>query len=118
MSELVGKLYHYTSLETFLEFILPQKKLKFSELGKSRDPYESLPHNYARIPFWEDDCSDEELKQITTRVTELNQYWKYSRFVSFVSNEGSTEHKGSERPRMWDQYGERHNGVSQIPNKL
>lgn len=105
-------LYHYTSIEKFLKYILPERRLKFSRIGESRDPYEFIPHDFEYVfyPYWQQDYSAEEQLGIKNRLMELEKYWKNSQFLSFVMDTPNTR-KGSMKPRMWEQYGNKHEGV-------
>jgi len=106
------KLYHYTSFDVFLKFILPEKRLKFSRFGQSRDPYEFIPYDFefGMFPYWQDDCTKSEQKELLKQLSGFNDYWTNSRFLSFVV-EGPDIGIGSKKPRMWEQYGNRHDGV-------
>ncbi|NCB03475.1 MAG: DUF2971 domain-containing protein, partial [Spirochaetia bacterium] len=106
------KLYHYTSIEKFLKYILPEKQLKFSRFGESRDPYEFIPHDfeYEFYPYWQEDYSAEAQLGIKNKLMELEKCWKNSQFLSFVMDTPNTQ-KGSMKPRMWEQYGNKHEGV-------
>lgn len=39
-------LYHYTTVETLLFYILPQKTLRFSDIRKTNDPEEIYDHGF------------------------------------------------------------------------
>lgn len=107
-----SKLYHYTSFEIFKKYILPEKRLRFSRFGKSRDPYEFMPHDfiYEFYPYWEEDYSSKARLGIKNKLMELEKYWKNSQFLSFVMDNPNSR-KGSMKPRMWEQYGNKHKGV-------
>lgn len=63
-------LYHYTSVENALIYILPQKRLRFSPLNKTNDPQEASVHYFSlRTP--EDERiagSEEELHKLTDLI--------------------------------------------------
>lgn len=74
------KLYHYTSFDVFLKFILPEKRLKFSRFGQSRDPYEFIPYDFefGMFPYWQDDCTKSEQKELLKQLSGFNDYWTNS----------------------------------------
>ena len=106
------KIYHYTSLDAFIKFILPEKRLRFSKFGQSRDPYEFLPHDFEfeLYPHWQEDYTIANKHDFEKKLLGLNEYWVNSQFLSFVLA-APLESAGFKKPRMWDQYGNKHDGV-------
>ena len=103
-------LYHYTTLETALENILPSGKIKFSSFAKTNDPRESkewyfgylyAPENFSQIVNGINKKISDEIKR-GCRI-----------FCSSLddSNMPGDNGRGFSRPRMWAQYASNHRGV-------
>lgn len=96
-------LYHYTSIETLLLYILPEKRLRFSLIKTTNDPEESYDKN-----VFEGDAHP------ALRI-ELSLILKdQARILSLTQDD---VYKGYEKPRMWAQYSNHHRGVCLIFNK-
>ena len=122
--------YHYTKFETALEYILPGKKLKLNQLGKTNDPRESKPWDFPK-PFTlglqgKAKSKEETLvKRISREVARvMRDDWKVLCFSIDEANIGIFEDPnkkisrkfpytihGYSHPRMWAQYAENHRGV-------
>lgn len=85
-------LCHFTKLGSIIS-ILESMTLRFSELSRSND----LKEKYLLRCFYSN--FDLQLK------SEINQY----KYLSFC--EGDEKNKGINHPRIWDQYGEKNQGV-------
>ncbi|MBO6047911.1 MAG: hypothetical protein J6P61_09245, partial [Erysipelotrichaceae bacterium] len=83
-------LYHYTSIETLLLYILPEKRLRFSSIKTTNDPEESYDQN-----VFHGDMSLDQLNEFSHILK--NQ----ARIVSLTQD---GDYKGYEKPRMWAQY--------------
>jgi hypothetical protein len=97
-------IYHYTNTPVALEKILYNKKLKFSLLSQTNDPYEYRPKGIP-LHWWGKD------KKGLDIGAELENYIKDNfRFLSFCKNkifkDNNKDQLGFCRPRMWSQYGE------------
>jgi hypothetical protein len=114
---------HYTKLETALEHILPEKRLKLSPLGKTNDPRESKPWNLL-LPFTIGIQGEERKKQgalVTRALDEIRRVMKEDWKVLYFTMDHSYTDEfdiprtytilGYDRPRMWAQYAENHRGV-------
>lgn len=96
-------LYHYTSIETLLLYILPEKRLRFSSIKTTNDPEECYDHN-----VFHGDMSLEQLNDFSHIIK--NQ----ARIVSLTQD---GDYKGYEKPRMWAQYSNHHRGACLIFNR-
>ena len=107
-----GLVYHYTTMQNALEYILYTGTIRLSRLEKVNDPKESKPtYSFS-------------LNNSTTNV-ELFEF--YERFLTFpkiiclsidnkcyfknVDDMNRFPGKGFNHPRMWAQYGENHRGI-------
>lgn len=119
-------LYHYTKLQTALEYILPSKTLKFSEFTGTNDPKEREPwffkfadidtiSNFIGAIKYSDigDCTYDDLGEDAT-YNDLYAYVlkKRLKFISFTDVKD-----GYNKQRMWAQYGESNRGVCLILDK-
>jgi len=122
---------HYTTKDIALNYILPEKRLRFGQLKCTNDPKESKirtgsgRHKESEVldPNLEGQCFVESLR--------VHDYeWKVICFTASRQKLGDTsppkfkkdqnqcfngwnesELSGYNHPRMWDQYAERHKGV-------
>jgi hypothetical protein len=110
-------LYHFTKSETAINYILPTKKLLFSEMNKLDDPRDSQPMgerkivisgNFNYIPLGVDKIK--EIDQILYLPTIC-----MSQSLSFCEDDLSKElhiyKRGYTKSRMWSHYANRHTGV-------
>lgn len=116
-------LYHYTTMETLLFYILPQKTLKFSEIRKTNDPEEIYGRGYSM----KDDL--EILKD-----PQEKEKWKDKFFINQKKFSDALQKearilccsqdripapleamkgigRGFLKPRMWAQYADNHKGI-------
>lgn len=103
-------LYHFTSLDTLLKYILPTKTLKSNSLGKMNDPRES--HDWA---FGSVNLPLEELfPGYYSDKTHIDCQLKFGRIVKdrlqVVCFSGAQK-KGWNNEMMWAHYGDEHKGV-------
>lgn len=123
-------LYHYTTLETLLKYILPQKSIRFSPIRKTNDPQESNGRNFQLkddIGIMATENIDKKhinqfLQNQTMYKDALNKNIKILCFTqdyvpeyndSFCRDIG----RGYAKPRMWSQYSDNHKGVCLVFNK-
>lgn len=120
-------LYHYTTIEKLLLYILPQKELKFSNIRYTNDPYESYERGFHM-------CDDlnlmEREREIYMKVFLENQ----KKFADTLRNEIRiiccskdalpqtydvirNSGRGFLKPRMWAQYANNNKGVCLVLNK-
>lgn len=99
-------IYHYCSLRTAIEFILPDTQLLLNNVGNSNDPRENKSYNFAisssppsRVEFniWE----------INTKITK--EIRKGTKMTCFSTDDGMI--KGYGHSRMWALYGDNHKGL-------
>ena len=129
-------IYHYTSVETLIKYILPQKQLMFSPLFKSNDPAELKWNICASID--DDGLLSDKFKaamddgiiiekfiseSITNNVkticfsqdNPLSDYALQDYPISYYSEYYAG--KGFGKPRMWAQYAVNHTGVCLVFEK-
>lgn len=116
-------IYHYTSIATAIEFILPSREIRFSSLQSTNDPLEFENFNHvvvssADVPI---DETQLVLHEGTKIVNIIKRVCKVCCFSSDI--DPNYQHflklmnKGFCLPRMWSQYGENHYGVCFIFDK-
>jgi hypothetical protein len=116
-------LYHYTTAEKMLLYILPQKRLRFFPLTKTNDPMEK--RRYVRqLTFDIDIPTESEILQAKERVTKIsNDIQKDTYILCFAQDSNETckdtfyLDRGFGKPRMWAQYANNHTGACLIFNK-
>ncbi len=121
-------LYHYTSFETAIKYILPTRKLKIGEYGNVNDPKESklnpTTYSFEDFPLDESEGKAFELErdEICEKIT--NYFFHKIKIVCFSVDDIRYEKtlfnyfaRGSVKPRMWAQYGDNNKGVCLIFDK-
>ena len=99
------KLYHYTTFATFIDYILPTKKLKFGMLKNANDPKDSH-----KTFIWEFGSELNLTYSALDQMTEIfYKEWDKYQYISFCIT--SETNDGYSIPSMWAHYGENHNGV-------
>lgn len=116
-------IYHYTSVDTLIKYILPQNSLRFSHLSSTNDPEESKYH----IMDYIDDVSIgpdyfmdnlNKMRDISKGITLNIRLICFSQDdADFYIGNGLYSNKGYARPRMWAQYANNHQGVCLVFNK-
>lgn len=114
-------LYHYTTLETFLEHILMESTLRLSPFEKVNDPIESK-RNFNGMymsKFRDIDLNDKRINKYENQYKIALINW--SKVVCFSLDDIDdlkeyTDHinRGYGKPRMWAQYADLHRGVCLI----
>lgn len=107
-------IYHYCSTSTALEYILFDLKLKLSHRKKSTDPIESSQLLVVDSEtFKGNDNDDKEVAIIIKYISEIFKHVKQACFCQNNFDFGSDclEFYGFLKPRMWDQYADKYNGV-------
>ena len=103
--------YHYTTSGSAFVHILPRHELRFSRLSEMRDPIENKDwvHVLLGSPAW----SVEKVRELEAVANAVAYETKILSFTLDGSTEGRrTEYaRGYARPRMWEQYGQNHEGV-------
>ena len=112
-------LYHYTSVDTAVNYILINKTLRFNPLANVNDPMESDPNHWA----FSNDGGDKQSIAVRDRI--LDHLKNRTKVVCFSRDDqsdwGSPEFnpldfcaRGHSKPRMWATYGDDHRGVCLI----
>lgn len=119
VSDRSAYVYHYTTAKRALELILPAKRLLLGCYGQTNDPKETKQWTFALGGLGENDpyvCIDEISKQVSTAIKSRAHIFCASIDSPEVKSEIGLEihSRGFARPRMWDQYGDKHNGVCLI----
>ncbi len=121
-------LYHYTSLEKALELILPNKRLLLSNISKTLDPDEFSNKLFSMVGYV---IPGKDEPDIINANILLNRKIHNHRLICFCSSEKPeivyedymikvdvySNSFGWEKPRMWEQYASRHNGLCLIIDK-
>ncbi len=125
-------LYHYTSFKTGVEGILSQRKLKFSSLSRTNDPFESM-RSYP-ITVWTNENEKDWISKSSTGIEAIKILYDKIRIACFckdnVINVIKEKHQGYNindfnpiyyrgwaKLRMWIQYAESNNGFCFIFDK-
>ncbi len=113
--------YHYTSLRTAIEHILPTMKLRFSPRKHSNDPVENLGDIFSTSHVGHNEPSSslrDHANEVRERFIGLTNRTKQICFCKNpeISRESQTiypaiEEYGFCKPRMWEQYGNNYEGV-------
>ncbi|PQP80733.1 hypothetical protein C0Q44_26255 [Paenibacillus sp. PCH8] len=114
-------LYHYTTSNTALQYILANAELRFSPLNKTNDPKESIDweFNY-RL---DSNNRDADFPPIADLFKDkLQHHCKVVCFTrddpkKFNTGHSLIIHRGYCRPRMWAQYAENHAGICLVFDK-
>jgi hypothetical protein len=100
-----NRIYHYCSLKTAIEFILPNKQLLLNTMGKTNDPRENKSFAFAGR-----NIGNEFSKTLTELNSDVTQeIRKDCKLICFSSD--SSNIFGYEYSRMWSLYGDNHSGV-------
>lgn len=104
------KLYHFTSTENAIQYILPSLKLRMNSLGKMNDPKENLmhiinSHLYSEYKYKIGDITE------TVDAMMMSKETKIVSFSTDKKNKDIETTKGYNLQRMWAQYGANHTGI-------
>lgn len=117
-------LFHYTSLETALEFILSDKQLKFSSFKRVDDPCEKGIRNISVNWSSTDNIDETKIDSVHYHNLINNIRLNESKLLCFSKNARDIDISGSKvldldkyyrtgffKPRMWAQYGQKNRGI-------
>lgn len=119
-------IYHYTSAETAIKYILATKTLRFGSYSDTNDPYENKRWKFHFASYTENcDLSKMSFEEISALSEKLNDEIKINFFLACFSTDGrltgdtviDIHQRGYGKPRMWAQYGDGHEGVCLIFNQ-
>ncbi|MEL0652789.1 DUF2971 domain-containing protein [Algibacter sp. TI.3.09] len=121
-------LYHFTKTQTAYEYILHTNKLKFSGGKMSNDPIENNVNlnlgksffGYKDTKRADNEISDKASDYIKEKIKNLKQvcFCKNNKDPKFAREMVvPDEYYGFLKPRMWDQYGDKYNGVCLVFDK-
>jgi hypothetical protein len=111
--------YHYTKIQTSIEYILYDNKLKLSSRKTSNDPIENIINppitNYIHnnISASVDDQAKVD-KFILNKIKNAKQLCLCQNSLNIKTDNTTPityEYYGFLKPRMWDQYGDSYNGI-------
>jgi len=121
-------IYHYTSLQKGLEYILPDMKLRLSPLTDVNDPRESK-NLILQIPDlcdYKDEEDDKPLDAATYTTIFLKQLQKEHKILCFsrdskdifgVEDKFKSIYRGYNKPTLWAHYADNHKGMCLIFDK-
>jgi hypothetical protein len=111
----MGKIYHYTTLKTAIEFILPSMKLRTNFLSKMNGPNENQTWSFGGVnvpyeelyplPYSESQPDRAHFERMYLFGEEIKSKVQAICFVN------SDKHLGYQNEMMWAQYAENHKGV-------
>lgn len=126
-------IYHYCSLSTAIQYILHEKRILLSPRKKSIDPIENIQiDRHINGSGYSNDrkiATEEEGKKVVNFVTNI---FKNAKQACFCMNDSEfdnrikqnnenvllfSEYYGFLKPRMWDQYGDKYQGVCIVFSK-
>lgn len=118
-------MYHYTSVDTLIKYILPQKRLRFSRLDATNDPEERKWHICTGLN--DAGVGDAEYLEFFKNAAYISCLIALNARVLCFSQDNDEDEiecmgrpytgKGFARPRMWAQYAENHTGVCLVFDK-
>lgn len=99
------KLYHYTTFEKFVSYILPTMQLRFNPFSDCNDPFEfyKLIHIYLR--------PDLKFSTIEKLSNEFDAQIKKYSLLCFSQDDEVNNKFGWKLPTMWAHYADQHKGV-------
>jgi hypothetical protein len=105
--ELEMKIYHFTELQTAIEFILPQKQLRTNSLNKMNDPRESQLWSFGSTNLEYEKIYSEIENQIERQFKLGADVKRSVQVACFVKDSPA----GYLNEMMWSHYGENNKGV-------
>ena len=110
--------YHYTRAEAAINWILPSRRLKLGAYAKTNDPKEVKQWTFGlgNVPLQADHVSIDEISaRVSSAIKQQAHVFCAGVDTGLVEGAGYEIHcRGFARPRMWDQYGDKHKGVCLI----
>ena len=119
-------IYHYTTIENLLLYILPQKRIRMSSINNTNDPQEMCNVNFSLSDDLnlgadsEADCMKNFLSNQSCFSDTIKKNVKVLCFAQddmLLLNESFGFGKGFTKPRMWAQYSNNNKGACLIFNK-
>jgi hypothetical protein len=107
-------IYHYCKLNTFLEFIMKEKVLRFNSIENSNDPneYKEINHGFVYDPENYPIGDNMDMLDVGER---LNKVIRKTKMICFSTDKNDilsrTVRQGWNLPRMWYSYGDSHRGI-------
>ena len=110
-------LFHYTTMETAIESILPHFLYRMGRFSETNDPRENKPWTASA---WGSGLGDDFFDLAVSARAELDKVYRNLRVICLTQdwnekpnkpNEAPPEERGYGRSRMWAQYGQDHQGV-------
>jgi hypothetical protein len=110
-----ASLYHYTTLATALEHIVPTRKLRMSPFSSMRDPRESRTWSITAVGYGALEHDPDSLRDDTLSWVEFNAALQERKLTRDDPAERQVASKpfgrGFSHPRLWEQYADNHRGV-------
>jgi hypothetical protein len=123
-SELIGEpgevLFHYTTLDTAVRYILPDTQLRMSPFSSMRDPREYQRWRPAAGGYMGDDARlelDDHVGEIEDTVNALKDRFKLLALTMDDPHDATVYGRGFARSRLWEAYGDRGRGVCLVFEK-
>jgi len=114
-------LYHYTTLETALVYILPQLRLRLSPFSQMRDPREYKQWFPGAVGFFSDDQEGELMSRIEKASVRLNLLRNEFKLLSFTTDSPNPDEgeygRGFSRSRLWESYASNGTGICLVLRK-
>ncbi len=116
-------LYHYTTMEKLLMYILPHKQLRLSSLSKTNDPHEISSRHFNLIDDLNLSNDGESFDNFIPDQEHFSNALKNNIIVLCFAQDDmllcgvSRLGKGFLKPRMWAQYADNHLGACLFINK-
>ncbi|MEZ8842795.1 DUF2971 domain-containing protein [Vibrio splendidus] len=111
-------LFHFTSKETALEYILFNRTLLMGEFSGTNDPQEYKPKLTGAIGGGWEEHHNKKVDDATSSIDQLLRV--KSKFLSLCQNDivdGNLRAHGALKSRMWAQYGDNHKGACVVLSK-
>lgn len=103
--------YHYTKLNTLLEYILPELRLRLQSKKLTNDPFENQNLYLSLGGYVPTDGGTRAKALIESIERKINKEIRIISFCMNNSNENGKEYFGYSKPRMWAQHGDDFKGV-------
>lgn len=98
-------LYHYTTLETALVYVLSTLKLRLGPFSDMRDPREYKRWWMSAVGYGDDmEAFSKQYGEAEERVNALRQQFKLVAFTTDAADSESEYDRGFARSRLWGEY--------------
>ncbi len=112
-------LYHYTSYETAMDYILPDMRWRLNQAANLNDPKEAEVDEWM-VPY----ANTVDRDQVEAQIKEITDYFRFNVKIACFSKDARPPHDifrssnlGYSKPRMWATYGDTHRGACLVFDK-